>query len=1353
MINSSNDGMQSASDASLVNTSISKPLHLNNLNAATIPLSGKHLIEASAGTGKTYNITRIYLRLLLERQIPVEKILLMTFTKDATQELRGRIDAFIRLALSDWASLSTQDNYFAELEQRIDASTREFLLKRALLFLDEAAIFTIHGFCQRVLTQYAFSSGLPFAANMTTNANEITLQACQDWYRSLAKEDESNFTLLASFWPTPDSFISSFSKAISHRAELSAISANAVEAEFIELVKHASVSLMLNADLFETALIIVKKGKDQQTRRDELAQLLTWLDNIISGDVSLTGLGQGHQAMPDAFFDGKRYARSVHKEALLLAFNSVKTVKEQLKLIVNKINRAKAYTVVKKGIYVIRESVTQQKEQANLLDFDDLINTLANCLTGQHSAILAKQLLNQYPVALIDEFQDTDPMQFSILQAIYYSDFARQADAGLYLIGDPKQAIYGFRGGDIFAYLNARQTCDFRWLMDTNWRSSASMISAYNQVFCQKANTDNSANINAEAKNKIAEKQLDDQIVANNAESVFGFGIPYQRVLAGKQPSQKNSQKVNNNERSDVQKALQFIHFSNSDNNNANQGDKVSQSQRFALARWCAEEIYSLLNNAVEEDQPAPINPKDIAILVRDGAEADDIQKALQQAGLKSVFLSDRANLFHSEQAKQLISLLKGIIFAENERYFVAALASGLLGYTAEKLEQLQLDEFAYQSLKLAFIDYRQHWHRHGFISMAIHLLHNRFDLPNQGKDRCLTNILHLFETLQAASVRFAQGTELLHWFEQQCDQDNSEVETELRLESEGDLIRVITQHGSKGMEYPYVFIPFATRHKDPLKFGNKSVSYIEYHDKNGNLCLSLDGSKEAKAAMASEAYAETIRLLYVAITRAEQRCYVLSCAFDSYHLSPLGQTLNLPEPTKAKQACSQQDTLHIALQTLQRRAPNDIAVRQVELDGETYKNMHSTTEFTTNTFNQSSQLMNNQVMPSVSQFTGKIERDWWLSSFSALSRNLRHAGISLPDRDMAVISQENTHTDSSSQQKMCFQLAKGAHTGNLLHDILEHTDFNDPDWYTSIEKPLLTYGEHTSSISQSTNEVKHFSQDDLIAWLDIIIRSPFITSSVVASPEASRNDISITQTRSDKKNTLLDKQNTAHLGCLADLTMQQTLRESEFYFPMQGQGTEALAKLLTDHRNNAVRDKRALNHNYQQTVNLPNYQKLSGMMHGFIDLIFEYDGKYYLCDYKSNHLGDDYTHYQHDSLLNNIEQNYYDLQYLIYALALHKYLQQNLIDYDVEKHFGGVYYLYLRGMNIAITPENWQTTNQQGDQHSNQQTNQQTYQQSGVYYRQITAKEIEQLTLIFTKQCPAADMPKPMTNYEGENV
>ena len=291
---------------------------LQNLDAATIKLSGKHLIEASAGTGKTHNITRIYLRLLLERELTVEQILLMTFTKDATQELRGRIDAFIRLALTKWdwfcyGADSKEDDkrYFSKLDKQIDSVKREFLLKRALLFLDEAAIFTIHGFCQRVLNQYAFTSGLPFNANMAANSSEITLQVCQDWYRSLAKSDHESFMLLASFWATPDSFLSSFSKAIGHTSTLSVVDVESIEAEFIALVRLAAQTLTANNDLLENGLILVKKGAEQEKRREELSQLKIWLENIISKELSLLDVGEGKIKMPDGFFDGKRYALSL----------------------------------------------------------------------------------------------------------------------------------------------------------------------------------------------------------------------------------------------------------------------------------------------------------------------------------------------------------------------------------------------------------------------------------------------------------------------------------------------------------------------------------------------------------------------------------------------------------------------------------------------------------------------------------------------------------------------------------------------------------------------------------------------------------------------------------------------------------------------------------------------------------------------------------------------------------------------------------------------------------------------------------------------------------------------------------
>jgi exodeoxyribonuclease V beta subunit len=1208
---------------------MSTQVQLKNLEAATIPLTGRHLIEASAGTGKTYNITRIYLRLLLERELTVEEILLMTFTKDATQELRGRIDASIREALTNWQSLCETDSYFAQISKKVHPDKVKFLLKRALLFLDEAAIFTIHGFCQRALTQHAFASGLPFNANMSTNSNELILEACQDWYRQLAKQDSDSFALVEQFWATPSAFVSSFAKPISHRAELSVLDVQELVNKFVKLAKQANSAIATDLSLLNEGLVAHKKAEEQEKRAIELVKLQTWLTQLSECFNEQALLETIKQPMPDYLLNGNRHPKAF-KVALAQVLDTSKKIKTDVKDLAKKINKAKAYQVVRSAIYQIRGQVLQSKEQLNVLDFDDLINTLADCLKNEEDNRLAKTLLAQYPVALVDEFQDTDPQQFSILQSIYYqtnflqesvgNSHHQQIKSALYLIGDPKQAIYGFRGGDIFAYLSARSNCDYHWLMDTNWRSSPDMVNAYNQVF--HGDGDN---------------------------TVFGYGIPYQSVKAGKTVNQPPSSFHSQNNQC---KALQFVHFSTEEK-------ESKQAVRPLMATWCANEIVSLLTD--EE-----VKPKDVAILVRDGREAADIKQALLAANLASVFLSDRANLFHSEQAMQLISVLKGILSPENERLYLNALACGLFGYDASALYQLQQDEMAYQTLKLSFFDYREQWQRQGFIAMAIHLMHQHFKISIENKDRALTNLLHLFEILQSASQKFLQPQELLYWFEQQCSIENSasnnDMEAEQRLESDGDLIRIVTQHGAKGLEYPTVFIPFATRHKDPLKFGNKSVSYIEYHNEQGQLCMSLDGDDQAKSAMANEAYAETIRLLYVAITRAENRCYIFTTPFDKYAFSPLGKTL---------QWQLEEDIVQ-HLQKLQAKSPQAIDVKQVSFDAINF-----------DVYQQNNDHLVGIEKPEVSKFKGKIERDWWLSSFSALSRNLRHGGVSTPDRDTELLGNVVTSSLKQKKPRLRFELAKGAHSGNLLHDILEQTDFKMPDetrghWLESIKWPLVKYGELTAG----------FNEDDLIFWLDEIITTPLVEP-------FTGSQLSHVNLSSDKD------------FCLADIAMDQTLRESEFYFPMEKANISALTKLLTDHRNLTKLDE---DHSFNANpVRLPSYQSLKGMMHGFIDLVFEQNGKYYVCDYKSSHLGDDFTDYNPLALRTNIEKNYYDLQYLIYSLALHRYLKQNVTDYDVKQHFGGIYYLYLRGM-----------------------TNDEKHRGAGVYFRNILLEELTTLDNIF---------------------
>ncbi|GLX80454.1 RecBCD enzyme subunit RecB [Thalassotalea insulae] len=1181
-----------------------------NLVAHQLPLTGIHLIEASAGTGKTFNITRIYLRLLLERQLTVQQILVMTFTKDATEELRGRIDSFIRLALNQWHQLVESDDYFKEIAQKVDHQQAMLALKQALLYLDEAAIFTIHGFCKRVLNQYAFESGIAFNAQMEGEQQLLVTQAVQDWYRQLANDVDA-FNQVVAFWPTPEKFVSDFAKAINQDSRLQLDDSNQLIAEFTQSITQAIDALTDNQAILFEHLVTGKTKAEQEKRSGEYQALLDWLTDAKDDHRSI------EQSMPDGFIDGRRFSRSIAKQQLKEIFIPVNQVKQSAKSLFTEIARREALAVAKVGIEQVRAQIKQEKQRLNLLTFDDLVSTLAQHLSCQQGQGLADSLFQQYPYGLIDEFQDTDPAQLSIVKAIYF----QRNSGSLFMIGDPKQAIYGFRGGDIFAYMSARKQCDYQWLMDTNWRSTQAMINGYNRLFYGNA--------------------LD-----QSPRDVFKYQIPYHPV----KPSPKALAQQRDNEQSTA--ALQLVYFRPETKNK-----QVAQSFRAEMATWCANEIVALLTDKTQQ-----IEARDIALLVRDGTEAKEIKQALFNAGLASVYLSDRANLLHSEQTAQLIQLLKGILFLENERLFCAGLASPLLPYPAQALYQLQNDDLAWQEMKVTFSHLREQWLNKGFITMALQLLHQHLEISGDNSERCLTNLLHLFELLQTASQRHKQPQELLYWFEQQSQAEFPELESELRLESEENLIRIITQHGSKGLEYPIVFVPFASRYKDPLKFGNRNLSLIEYHNDQGELVLSLTGSSQARQAMTAEAHAETIRLLYVAVTRAERKCYLLMTEFDKAYLSPIGLTCQWQKETDIAQN----------LQQLVNDQPEDIALAIINEPL---------------TPNHIGVIEQDIIEVSAAEFHGKIERDWWLSSFTALSRNIRDNGVSSPDRDNQLeldVAEADAQSLLSSQQ-LRFALTKGANTGNLLHYILEHINFAEPNWPTVLQWAKVKYGDLPSG----------FDDHDLAHWLEQALSTPL-----------SLQDNAFT---------------------LASIAPDKILKEAEFYFPLANADVRRLSQLLTVHRK-AGADKSATDtiDLYQQPFMIALYRQLKGMMHGFIDLIFEYQGKYYLADYKSNHLGDQYHDYQPELLKIDIERHNYDLQYMIYSLALHRYLAVTLENYQPAEHFGGVYYCYLRGMS-----------------------NESQHQGCGVYYRNISVNELEQLDAIFA----GSDSKQDANNEYQEKV
>lgn len=1152
-----------------------------------IPLLGRHLIEASAGTGKTYSITRLYARLLLERKLSVQQILVVTFTRAATEELRGRIGGYLRELHQLW-SASCEDPLVQSLRQRLHDDEAKARLEVALLHLDEAAIYTIHGYCKRVLTQQAFASGMPFDVTMEADTTELAVQTIADTWRRLSLDPE-RYRLLAKRYPTPEAFYRAMGRVIASDATILTDSLAAL----MEQKAKVAASIRQHTDFLREQLIANrKKPAEIESRERELATLHDWLDAPLDAPML--------KEVND-FINGNRYRGRTDIQAVLNPVKDLKTLAQDAL-------QAKEFEALGELLHGLRTDFRNAKAAQRVLDFNDLIRQLYGALQGGQGSALATALGASFPAALVDEFQDTDPQQYAIFDAVYQG-----AERTLFMIGDPKQAIYSFRGGDVFAYLAAARSADYRWNLATNYRSSAAMLAGYNALFSLVSGPVNTAADNAKTDGR--------------EQSPFGPGIDYRPVEFGGTHSKSFKHPLGD---AIPRAALQFVHFPAA----LAEPDvsTVKAEFRLTMARWCAAEIERLLNTGVKRGDE-PLQARDIALLVRSGGEAEIIQQALQERGLAAVFLSARDNVLLSAEARQLEQALSGILHAEDDRWLLRALVTPLLGRTPADLWRLQQDESAWERERQALLNWREQWQRQGFIAMAMALVHERFRPLEQRRERALTNVLHLIELLQQASVQAREPRQLLEWLRLQQASEVARPEAELRLESDANLIRILTQHSAKGLEYPVVFVPFSTYAGKPRSSVVQAV-----HDDNDHMLWYLGMAASVKARALQEENAERARLLYVAITRAEQRCYLCTAPFANPERSALGLLSGLageveddPWPALVQRLQeTQNENISQEAESDPVITPQPIGILIANANvAATAKGVDSTDDSTA----------------AVSMFSGSIDRAWGLHSFSALARQLTqrrvgYTGLSLRDRDADEVSTaqapdrstEPSATSSKHPLPLRFTLPKGARAGNFLHDVLEHMNFTAPNWLSVCERAQTHFG-HIFTAPEQSEALQHWFTDILAATL-----------------------------------------NSEGLA-LQQLEYGTTLRETEFYFPLAGSQNRALMRLLRQYR---FRNESSADHLW---MDIP-ARRLEGMMHGYIDLIFEHQGRYFVCDYKSTWLGDRLENYAPPELHENIQRHWYDLQYLIYTLALHRYLAQRLPDYDPAQHLGGVYYLYLRGMS-----------------------------------------------------------------------
>lgn len=1208
------------------------------LDALTLPLQGLQLIEASAGTGKTYTLAALYLRLVLQRGLFPPQILVMTFTEAATAELRDRIRERLAQAARFFAGdrAAPGDEFLCKLAAQIDAAHWKDAAQRldvAAQWMDEAAIFTIHGWCSRMLKTHAFDSAALFEQSRVDDAERLKQNAVQDYWRrwfyplpadalgalkTVGDSPQALQAKLAPLWRlaerAPAVADTAPAPAVAAAANapvapaMPAPTAGALPQPTALLARWAAwqrvrVSLetparaawtepVANA-LREAATAKWIKGVRQDHFADWLAQMLAWAQGGVIETKTLARFTL-------SALTAKGWAKALDWPV----FGLIETLHAHVLL-----EPDIAADLLAHAAQETTQAIQRAKARAAQFDFSDLLQNLYHAL--QDSDALASAIAAQYPVALVDEFQDTDPWQFGSLSKIYSCKSNKNKDyspiqseisdvaTALIMIGDPKQAIYSFRGADLATYLAARTQAQGIYTLPGNYRSTSGVVAAVNRVFGQ-------------------------------ANAPFG-DVPFQPVEACNQdvlPLQVAGA---------PQVAMTVWH-------QAFDQPPTKPILLRTMAALFASQMVALL-------QSGAARSADMAVLVRDRHEAAAIRTALAARGVRSVYLSERDSVFASAQASDLWRILRAVANPGNTRLVRAALATRTWGLDWAALQALLTDEVAWDVLVEQFLHWQQVWRTRGLLPMLYRLLHDqqwpvRLLADAAQGERALTNVLHLGELLQAQSLQVQGEGALIRYLENQLRQPQAVGEAaQLRLESDAHLVQVVTYHKAKGLEYPLVFLPFVALFKP---------------------------EKPDSARSDAERLAEDVRLLYVALTRAKQALW-LGVAQTRGDMDG-----DRPMPQSALSLLLGRQSSDDLLARLQSWACDDIAVADAP--------PASATRY---------QPLAAQPRHQAARTPKRLHAShWWSASFSALTRTLAF-GAAYSERDERLqdaqldnappeeaalaspaLSQDGyddsgqARADTSAAAPDLFAHAPpyndfpaGSAYGTLLHDLLE--------WQAQHGWPAARHdiaaADHADTANRGGSDDSSAADESDSAlraeWLHLLAQQSqrlALTAEQCALladwvPQIIQQKLSL---------ALIDKGQTAIQ--LKALDSASLWPEMGFTLPVQRLHSTQL-------------DARITQHVWPHAPRAPLQPcQLQGMLTGFIDLVFVHQGRYCVLDYKSNKLDAyDGAHLQQAMLAHR-----YDVQATLYLLALHRLLRARLPDYDFDRHMGGALYVFLRGID-----------------------------------------------------------------------
>jgi exodeoxyribonuclease V beta subunit len=1027
------------------------------LDALHFPLHGSRLIEASAGTGKTWTIAALYVRLVLghgneaayARALLPSEILVMTFTRAATRELSNRVrERLVQAAAYFRGELEVDEPYLRALAGAYATESERHLAAHRLVLaaetMDEAAIFTIDAWCQRMLREHAFDSGSLFDEELVSDERALFEDAAHDYWRQhVYPLDSEALARVLECWGGVETLKDSVRElvprcaALEHRANesLAALVVRVRRAQQEELARLKD-GWAGRADAMERWIAAQRERSPKcfngnKMRPDSLVKwfeaLGTWAQDVASVMPELTDAAWSRltpHGIRDAF--SKDYITEIPD-----CFNFTDDLRAALLKI-----EPLSHALLCHAAHHIERRMAELKQRSRQFGFADMLHRLRDALEGPNGDALRRRVVGQFPVALVDEFQDTSPDQYRIFSLLY-----RVADndpaLGLFLIGDPKQSIYGFRGADIHSYLAARRATEGRhYKLGTNFRSTAAIVEAVNRLFLHAEGYGDHKGYAAGAfrfRNENGNPLPFEAVDANGRkQELVGVDGPYQALA------------VCATEQEDL---------------------KVDDYREF-FAHHCAEHIVTLLNDAragfSDGDKFLRLVPADIAVLVRDRREASAIRRALQQREVASVYLSDKDSVVESEEAADVLRWLRAVANPLDGGLARAAFATATARLPLAGLARLAADEVAWEERVEQLKALHVTWQRQGVLAMLRRFVHE-LQLPARllaeaGGERRLTNLLHLAELLQEASRELDGEQALVRWFAEQVEgAGDGGDERVLRLESDAELVKVVTVHKSKGLEYPLVYLPFAVTAR---RTDRRNRSFFEYVDAHGKRHIDLALSDDALRAADQARLEEDLRLLYVALTRARHFLWLGVAAVaagrkgeNRLHESALGYLLTGGSPIAAS-------ALRAHWEHLRRDLP---AIELHALDAPEGCTMLDRVE-------------ERPELVDAPAYRAQFERDWTVGSFTSLARQASAAPTRAQEETL-LEEPEAQATPAATQDAPWHRFPRGSVPGNFLHEQLE---WMAQEGFESIHDPHFD-----ARLGQRCERAGWaHRKDDTIAWL-----------------------------------------------------------------------------------------------------------------------------------------------------------------------------------------------------------------------------------------------------------------------------